>query len=248
MAFIADVFNVILVDIATNDVVATTTLTDANIDVKVTQNEIRGGQGNVLLGTLNVARDITIALTDIEFRYNWLAKQLGQDVKTGAGVAYAAPKFYTVVDGAGTLTITLDKTPADPTTLAIYDADGVKISSSAYTVATKTITFTTGVTGGESVEVRTYTYATDAQTQTIEFDSSVFAKGMKAILETVEISGDENITHTLQYQFDSCVPDGNFQIQTKSSKEAASQAFGLKVIKPETTSVVGRLLRIPYVA
>jgi hypothetical protein len=247
MAFIADVFSVTLIS-GNGDVIATTTLTDASIDVKVTQNEIRGGAGNVLLGTLNVERDITISLTDIEFKYDWLAKQLGQDVTTGAGVAYCAPKFYTVADNAGTLTITLDKTPTNVSTLAIYDANGVKISSSDYTLSASTVTFTTGVAGGDSVEVRTFAYATSAQTQTIEFDSAVFAKGMKAILETVEINGDETITHTLQYQFDSCVPDGNFQIQTKSSKEAASQAFGLKVIKPATTSVVGRLLRIPYVA
>jgi outer membrane lipoprotein-sorting protein len=248
MAFIADVFSVTLIDIATNDAIATTTLTDASIDVKVTENEIRGGSGNQLLGSLHVARDITISLTDIEFKYSWLSKQLGQDVKTGAGVAYAAPKYYTVVDNSGTLKITLDKTPSDANTLAIYDADGVKISSSAYTVSTSTVTFTTGVVAGDSIEVRTYTYATSAETQTIEFDSAVFAKGMKAILETVEIDGNENITHTLQYQFDSTVPDGNFTIATKSDKTAASQAFGLKVIKPETTTVVGRLLRIPYVA
>lgn len=247
MAFIADVFSVTLIDTASNDVIATTTLTDASIDVKVTENEIRGGAGNVLLGTLHVSRDITISLTDIEFKYDWLAKQLGQDVKTGAGVAYAAPKFYTVT-GTSTLTITLDKTPSDASTIAIYDANGVKISASSYTVSASTVTFTTGVVSGDKVEVRTYTYATSAETQTIEFDSAVFAKGMKAILETVEIDGDETITHTLQYQFDSTVPDGNFNISTKSSKEAASQAFGLKVIKPSTTSVVGRLVRIPYVA
>jgi hypothetical protein len=247
MAFIADVFNVTLIS-DNGDVIATTTLTDASIDVKVTENEIRAGAGNTLLGTLHVSRDITISLTDISFRPDWLSKQLGQDVVTGAGVAYCAPKFYTVVDTSGTLTITLDKTPADTSTLAIYDADGVKISSSAYTVATKTVTFTTGVVGGDAVEVRTYTYATDAATQTIEFDSAVFAKGMKAILSTVEIEGDESITHDIQYIFDNCVPDGNFQIQTKSQKEAAAQAFGLKVIKPTTTTVVGRMLRIPHVA
>jgi GDP-D-mannose dehydratase len=247
MAFIADVFNVTLIEEG-GDVIATTTLTDASIDVKVTENEIRGGQGSVLLGNLHVSRDITISLTDIEFKYEWLAKQLGQDVKTGTGTAYAAPKYYTVVDNAGTLKITLDKTPSDATTLAIYDADGVKISSSAYTVSTSTVTFTTGVVGGDSVEVRTYTYETDPQTQTIEFDSAVFSKGMKAILETVEISGDEKIEFTLQYQFDSAVPDGNFTVATKSDRTAASQAFGLKVIKPKTSSVVGRLLRIPYTA
>jgi hypothetical protein len=248
MGFIADVFDVTLIDIASGDVVATTTLQDATIDVKVTENEIRGSKGNILLGTLHVSRDISISMNDVSFRYDFLAKQLGQDVKTGAGVAYAAPKFYTVTDNAGTLKITLDKTPSDATTLAIYDADGVKISSSAYTLSASAVTFTTGVVANDSVEVRAYTYASPAETQTIEFDGAVFAKGLKAILSTIEIEGDETITHDLQYIFDNCVCDGNFQIATKSQREAAVQAFGLKVIKPTTTSVVGRLLRFPHSA
>jgi hypothetical protein len=247
MAFIADVFDVILIDTKTGDVIATTTLQDANIDVKVSENEIRGSKGNALLGTLHVSRDITIALTDAEFKYDWLAKQLGQDVTTGAGVAYAAPKWYTVTDAAGALKITLAKTPSNSASLAIYDADGVKILSSSYTVATGVVTFTTGVVAGDLVEVRTYTYATPAETQTIEFDAKVFASGVQAILETIEIEGDETIVNTLQYQFDSCVPDGNFTVNTKSDRNAATQAFGLKVLKPKTSSVVGRLVRFPYV-
>jgi hypothetical protein len=248
MGFIADVFDVTLIDPVSGDVIASTTLQDASIDVKVTENEIRGGKGNTLLGTLHVSRDISLSLSDISFRYDFLAKQLGQDVKTGAGVAYAAPKFYTVIDNTGTLKITLDKTPSDTSNIAIYDAEGVKISSSAYTVSGSAVTFTTGVVANDSVEVRAYTYATDPQTQTIEFDSAVFAKGLKAVLTTVEVAGDETITHTIQYIFDNCVCDGNFQIQTKSQKDAAVQAFGLKVIKPETTTVVGRFIREPYVA
>lgn len=249
MGLIADVFNVTLIDPTTNDVIATTTLQDANIDVKVSENEVRAGQGNLLIGTLHVSRDITISLTDAEFKYDWLAKQLGQDVKTGAGVAYAASKYYTV-EGTTTLTITLDKIPSDTATLSIYDLDGKKLAvTTDYTVSTDTVTFlAAGITSGVQVEVRTFAYATDASTQTIEFDSKVFAKGLKAILETVEIDGDETITHTLQYQFDSAVPDGNFQVQTKSDRNAATQAFGLKVIKPKTSTVVGRLLRFPYVA
>jgi hypothetical protein len=244
MAFIADVFDVTLIDSTTGDVIASTTLQDASIDVKVTENEIRGGKGNTLLGTLHVSRDITLSLTDVEFRYDWLAKQLGQDVQTGAGVAYATTKFYTLDSNKK---ITLDKTPSDSTTLAIYKVDGTKVASADYTYATGAVTFTgSGYAVGDQVEVRTYAYATDATTQTIQFDSKVFANGVKAILETVEIDGDETITHTLQYQFDSAVPDGNFQIQTKSDRNAATQAFGLKVIKPKTSTVVGRLLRFPY--
>lgn len=242
MGLIADVFDVVLIS-GNGDVIGTTTLQDANIEVAVQENEVRGGKGNTLLGTLHVSRDISIALTDMEFRYEWLAKQLGQDVVTGAGVAWAMPKWYTVTDNAGSLEITLDKTPSSADSLAIYDDKGTKLSP---TLATATVTFASGVVAGDQVEVRTFAYATDAQTQTINFDSKVFASGVKAILETVEIDGDETITHVLQYQFDSAVPDGNFSVSTASERNAATQAFNLKVIKPKTSTVVGRLVRFPY--
>jgi hypothetical protein len=248
MGLIADVFDVTLIDEDTGDVIGSTTLQDANIDVKVSENEVRAGKGNALIATLKVSRDIAIALTDVEFRYEWLAKQLGQDVKTGAGIGYATPKWYAVTDNAGSLEITLDKTPKSKDSIAIYDAEGVKIPTTALTLTGSTVVITSGAIDGDEVEVRTFQFDTPAETQTIEFDSKVFAKGVKAILETVEIDGDETITHTLQYQFDSAVPDGNFTVDTKSERNAATQAFGLKVLKPKTSSVVGRLLRFPYEA
>lgn len=240
MALIADVFDVTLIDEATGDVVATTTLQEANIDVSVSENEVRGGKGNALIANLKVSRDIAINLTDAEFRYDWLAKQLGQDIKTGAGVGYAAPKWYKVEAD----TITLDKTPKDEKSVVVYDKDGKRIKD--FTSVGKEVTFTSGVSDGDEVEVRTYQFNTPAETQTIEFDSKVFAKGVKAILETVEIDGDETITHVLQYQFDSAVPDGTFSINTQSERNAATQSFNLKVIKPKTSTVVGRLIRFPY--
>ncbi|MDF2791187.1 MAG: hypothetical protein K0S80_4289 [Neobacillus sp.] len=246
MALIADVFDVTLVDVATNDVIATTTLQEANIEVAVSENEVRAGKGNVLIATLKVSRDITISLTDAEFKYDWLAKQLGQDVKTGAGIAFAAPKWYTVVDDAGSLSITLDKTPKSLGSIAIYDKEGKKLTG--FTLSGSEVTITAGAVAGDEVEVRSFQYDTPAETQTIEFDSKVFAKGVKAILETVEIDGDETITHVLQYQFDSAVPDGNFSVSTASERNAATQSFNLKVLKPKTSTVVGRLLRFPYTA
>ena len=246
MALIADVFDVVLVDEATGDVVATTTLQEANIVVAVSENEVRAGKGNALIASLKVSRDITISLTDAEFKYEWLSKQLGQDVKTGAGIGYAAPKWYKAVDDAGSVEITLDKTPKSVASIAAYDKDGTKILTSAMTLSGNALAFTSGVVAADDVEIRTFQYDTPAETQTIDFDSKVFAKGVKAILETVEIDGEENITHVLQYQFDSALPDGNFSVSTASERNAATQTFNLKVLKPKTSSVVGRLLRIPY--
>lgn len=242
MSLIADVFDVLLIDSEKN-VIATTTLTEANIDVTVQENDVRGGKGNQLLGILHSDRDIVINLTDAEFKYEWLAKQLGQDIKTGAGVAYAMPKWYEVEENLTELEITLDHEPlVDDISLKIYDVSGKELTG---TVSGKVVSFSAGVQKGDRVEVRTYKYATDAKTETIEIDNSVFAKGVQCVLETLEIDGEENPMSTIQYQFDKALPSGNFTINTASERTAQTQAFNLRVIKPANSTKVGKVLRIP---
>ena len=124
---VADIFEVILVD-SDGDVIGTTTLQDANIDVSVQENDVRGGRGDQLIGVLHSDRDINIALTDTLFKYEWLAKNLGQDIVTGAGVAYAMPKVYTAVDNASNIEFTLENEPlASDSGLKIFDSSGTEI-------------------------------------------------------------------------------------------------------------------------
>lgn len=248
MSLIADVFDVLLIDSEKN-VIATTTLTEANIDVSVQENDVRGGRGNQLLGILHSDRDITINLTDAEFKYEWLAKNLGQDIITGAGVAYAMPKWYEAVDNMGSVEITLDNEPlATDSGLKIYDEDGVEIAlTTGYTIVGSVVTLVDGV-AGDRVEVRTYKYNTDAKTETIEIDNSIFAKGVQCVLETLEIDGEENPLATIQYQFDKALPSGNFTINTASARTGQTQAFNLRVIKPANSTKVGKVLRIPVSA
>ncbi len=238
---VADVFDVVLID-SEGEVFGTTTLQDAGLEFKVQESDVRAGKGNQLQGILHSDRDIAINLNDISFRYDWIAKQLGQSITTGAGVAYAMPTWYEVI--GSTPTITLASTPVDGNDLVIFDSSNVKITT--YTLAGSTVTFTSGAVAGDNVLVKTYTYATSASTETIEIDNSVFAKGVKAILETIEIeTTTEAKTATLQWQFTNALPSGNFTVNTKSAKEASVQSFNLRVVKPTTSTVVGKSLRIP---
>lgn len=246
MGFIADVFDCILVDPVSGETIATTTLQDAQIQAQVQENDVRGGKGNSLLATLHAQRDLTIQLTDVEFNYGMLAKQLGQDIVTGANIAYAMPKSFTVATGK----ITLDKpvtTVDSDKGLKIQNASGVDITG--FTVTTSSVDFTAAiptVADGDVVNVLTYKYDTDATTESINFDGAVFAKGMTCILETYEIGGDERITHKIQLVFPSAVMDGNFTFNTQSQKQAVTSQNTLKVLKPDGTTIVGRSMRIPY--
>lgn len=243
MAVVADVFETILID-DDGDVIGTTTLQDANIEVSVQEQDVRGGRGNQLLGILHSDRDINISMNDIQFRFDWLAKQFGQDIVTGKGKAYAMPKWYVV---GSDNKITLEKTPSSTPELAIYTKDGKKITK--FTLTGNKVDFTSAtptVAIGDSVEVRTYVYDTDPQTQSFKIDNSVFAKGVKAVLTTVEFDeSSETETHYIQYEFYKAIPTGNFSINTASERSAQAQAFNLRVVKPKETTEVGIVKRIP---
>ncbi|MFW6002688.1 MAG: hypothetical protein ACOCQD_05045 [archaeon] len=242
---IADVFDVVLQD-SDGDVIATTSLQEANIDVSVQENDVRAGKGNQLIGILHSDRDIAINLTDAEFKYEWLAKQLGQDIKTGAGIGYAMPKFYTATENTDTMEIELDEEPLSTDSgLKIYDADGEEIvEATGYTISGSTVELLEAAEG-DRIEVRTYKYNTDEGTETIEIDNSVFAKGVVCILETLEIDGEENPKNKIQYQFTNALPSGNFTVNTQSERNASTQAFDLRVVTPSTSTKVGKILRIP---
>lgn len=251
---IADIFEVVLID-SNGDVFATTTLQEGNIDFSVQESDVRGGRSNQLITVLHSDRDINISLTDVEFKYDWLAKQLGQDIVTGENIAYKMPKWYSVTDIDEATTgdqpgIILDETPvATDSGLVIYtdeDASGQKITG--YTVSGNVVDLsaaTPAVAVGDKVYVKTYRYNTNAQTQTINIDNAIFPNGVKAVLETLEIDENETARYKVQYQFDSCLPTGNFTINTSSAREASTQEFGLRVVKPGNSTVVGKCLRIP---
>jgi hypothetical protein len=248
---VCDVFDAVMIDNTDGSVAGTTTLQSANIDVVVNEVEVRAGKGNALQATLHVQRDINVDLTDIEWKPEWVAKQLGTTITTGAGEAYAMPKWYEAVDLDGeevgtAIGFNLDETPLTTDSgLKIYDEDGTEVVvTTGYTITGKAVTIVGGV-AGDMYEVRTYKYATPATTQTLTFESDKFAKGVTLALSTFET--DENETHPfeLQYQFPSAIPNGSFQINTSSEKNASTQNLKLKIVKPATTTVVGKLLRIP---
>lgn len=254
-SLVVDVFDAILVE-SDGSVIGTTTLQSGNIDVAVSEVEVRGGKSNALLANLHVQRDINIELVDVEWKPEWIAKQLGTSITSGATEAYSMPKWYSVIDldgdASGTaLGFKLDNTPlVSNSGLKIFGTDGVEVNSNTgYTIATDTVTILkAGVRVGDVFEVRTYKYATPVGTQTLNFESDKFATGAKLVLSTLETDENEEHLFELQYIFENAIPNGSFAIQTSSEKKESTQSLKLKIVKPSNSTIVGKLLRIPLSA
>lgn len=239
MALVADVFKVIIMD-SKDNVLAIDSLADANVSSEVETSDVNGGGG--LIAVLHGQRSIEISLTDPKWRFENLALHMGADIVTGAGVAYAMPVWKTVEDNAGTLSITLDNAPKTGT-LKVYMDDGTELSG--FTISGNKVTFSAGVAKDDKVEVRTYQYDTAASTETINIDINKFPADCKLVLETLEISESEVPLNKLQYQFDRAKPSANFSINTTTSREASNTETTFRILKPEDSTQMGRLLRIP---
>lgn len=222
------------------------TLTDASIEVKVNEKEVRGGKGNGLIATLHSGRDITIKMTDPVFRFETLAMQLGQDIVIKEGIGYCMIRYKTVEDKGGKLGITLDKQPLDQTKVELY-CKGEKLTETTdYKISGLEVEFTTGkVKALDKITVNPYAYKSEADSEVIEISSDVFASGGKLVLETIELNEKEIPTARLFYVFENALPTGNFSINSKAEKDASPLAVELKIAKPADDTKVGYILREP---
>jgi len=249
MSLIADVFT-IQCQTDTGSLIASTTLSSADVKISIDEKEIHGGSGDALIAILHSARKVEISVSEMLFKWDWIANQLGQTAATGATTAWALPKFYTAATTTG-VTITISPKPlASASGIEIYKtSDGTLVPAANYSVvaATGVITFTTGVTAGDVLEVRGYKYTTAATASTITIDNTSFADGLVCVLTTIEIDTDETPLNHIQIQLDECLPSGNFDISTKSARDASVSNFTLKAIKPATATAIGRIIKTPIV-
>lgn len=85
------------------------TMTDSTLNISVTAEEIRGGWGNQLLGKIFHDTNFGVNLTEAMWSLDYLAAQIGEEVKKGAGKDLKSVTG-TVANGALTVTIpTIDE-------------------------------------------------------------------------------------------------------------------------------------------
>jgi hypothetical protein len=199
---------------------------------------------DALIAILHSARKVDISVSEMTFKWDFIQNQLGKAASTAAVDMWATPKFYTAATTTG-VTISLDHAPKnDEADIEIYTSAGVLIADSTYSIVSTTVTFASGVTAGQIVEVRGYIYTSAATASTVLIDNTSFADGLKCILTTIEIDEDETPLYTIQIQLDECLPSGNFDLSTKSARDASVQNFTFKAIKPVTSDTLGRIIRV----
>lgn len=140
--FLAGVGRALLFD-GNNLIGVAKTLTESTFNFSISNEEIRGGQGNALFGKYFHDSNLGITLVDAMFKLEYLAANLGVDINMGGLSIYESPSAGEVVGAGGVITLTNTPTLMNGSLLAWYkkpaDANWsvatITQSGSSYTIA-----------------------------------------------------------------------------------------------------------------
>ena len=147
--FLAGVGRALLFD-GNNLIGVAKTLTESTFNFSISNEEIRGGQGNALFGKYFHDSNLGITLVDAMFKLEYLAANLGVDINMGGLSIYESPSAGEVVGAGGVITLTNTPTLMNGSLLAWYkkpsDANW-SIATIAQSGSSYTITIPDGVAG-----------------------------------------------------------------------------------------------------
>lgn len=96
------------------------TLTESTFNFSISNEEIRGGQGNALFGKYFHDSSLSVTLTDAMFKLEYLAANLGVDISMGGLSVYESSAAGEVVSAGGIITLTEIPTLINGSLLAWY--------------------------------------------------------------------------------------------------------------------------------
>lgn len=140
--FLAGVGRALLFD-GDNLIGVAKTLTESTFNFSISNEEIRGGQGNALFGKYFHDSNLAITLVDAMFKLEYLAANLGVDISMGGLSVYESSAAGEVVGAGGTITLSNTPTMINGSLLAWYkkpaDANWnvatINVAGSDYTIA-----------------------------------------------------------------------------------------------------------------
>lgn len=104
--------------------------TDSQVNIQTTQDQIRAGQNNVVIGAVVSEKTIDISFSTPEWKIEFLAANVGETIQVGKFAFDITDKTYAVKDGK----ITLDAVPYDKVVYVDVNGSYVQVAATTTTV------------------------------------------------------------------------------------------------------------------
>ena len=236
-----EVANVIFFDIATNKpAVFFDTLKVSTIENESESAEARGGQGNGRLMSWDYGRSATLNMQDALLSDTTLAMLSGNSVKK-TDVKVVGREVLTVT-GAATKKVFLKETPLSNSVTVYKFVNGVMTEEiTAFTVAQKDVTLTTGVVEGDRVVVF-YEYTVANGASQITFSANAFPATYRVVGDTI-VRGEDGIDRKMQFVIPRAKLQSAFSL-TMDAENVSTFDFNLDVMVESGTGKLYDIVRL----
>lgn len=223
------------------------TLESHELSASAETEEIKGGQGNNVIASIDKAKELTLKIVDVVARQDIEALKLGGEIKAvGSDIvdAFHMPKNYTVTEELSTKSITLDAVPKAGEEVLVYNNKTKKvIESSKVQISSNKVTITDpAIKAGDTVWVTGFKYQALATDKYAEISSTAFAPTLFVVVEVPLFDTDMSIVATKQYLFPRAKMDSAVTISGQSEKTKNTRETSLKILKDPSVDYLGRVV------
>ena len=232
---------ILVTDLETGLEMFSGSLKSTNVNKTATKTPVRAGRDNTQWLEIVGDSEITIEVTDIQAKRDWLALKLGGTLQSDTVELEAFPKNYKVGGTGGTKEITLSPAPISGSTPIVYNKKtGEAIEAS---LSGSKLTVTGSVEVGETVLVGSYKYSVEAEKVDIPASSS--GRDVAITITRPQANSAQKVVCEKVWKFYRASFSTDFADEATAEKSESAISTSFTVLKHADHDTLGFLAYVP---
>ena len=229
---------ILVTDLETGLEMFSGSLKSTNVNKTATKTPVRAGRDNTQWLELVGDSEITVEITDIQAKRDWLALKLGGTLEKSTVELEAFPKNYRVGESKK---ISLEHTPLSGSKPVVYNKKTGDVIEASLTG--KDLTITNGVEVGETVLVGSYKYSTQAD----KVDILAFSSGRDVAITITrpQANGAQKVVCEKVWKFYRASFSTDFADEATAEKSESAISTSFTVLKHTDHDTLGFLAYVP---
>lgn len=228
---------ILVTDLETGLEMFSGSLKSTNVNKTATKTPVRAGRDNTQWLEIVGDSEITVEVTDIQAKRDWLALKLGGTLETATVELEAFPKNYRVgAEGA----IDLDQTPVGGAPVVYNKKTGEVIEAS---LSSKKLTITEGAEEGDTVLVGSYKYS--VQAEKVDIPASSSGRDVSITITRPQSNAAQKVVCEKVWKFYRASFSTDFADEATSEKSEGAISTSFTVLKHSDHDNLGFLAYVP---
>ena len=232
---------ILVTDLETGMEMFSGSLKSTNVNKTATKTPVRAGRDNTQWLEIVGDSEITVEVTDIQAKRDWLALKLGGTLQSDTVELEAFPKNYKVGGTGGTKEITLSPAPISGQKPIVYNKKTGEVIEATLSGSKLTVTGSAEV--GDTVLVGSYKYS--AQAEKVDIPASSSGRDVAITITRPQANSAQKVVCEKVWKFYRASFSTDFADEATAEKSESAISTSFTVLKHADHDTLGFLAYVP---